>query len=82
MAQLVVPNFEDDIRNRLQELAASHGRSIEEEAREILRSVVLGQASPAMGLGSRIASRFNGIGIDHDIEEFRGQKAEAPDFGQ
>ncbi|GMU83473.1 MAG: hypothetical protein AMXMBFR47_33430 [Planctomycetota bacterium] len=80
MAQLVVPNFEDDIRNRLQELAASQGRSIEEEAREILRNVVLGQASPLTGLGSRIASRFAGIGIDRDIEEFRGQEVKPPDF--
>lgn len=80
MAQLVVPNFEDDIRNRLQELAASHGRSIEEEAREILRSVVLGSSSGAAGLGSRIASRFAGIGIDRDIEELRGQEVKPPDF--
>ncbi len=38
---LVVRNVEDDVVLALTKLAASHGRSAEEEHREILKSVLL-----------------------------------------
>ena len=37
MAQLVVRNLQDDVKARLQLRARRHGRSTEEEVREILR---------------------------------------------
>ncbi|MHC4952357.1 MAG: FitA-like ribbon-helix-helix domain-containing protein [Planctomycetota bacterium] len=81
MAQLIVRNLEDDIRDRLRAMAAEHGRSMEEEVREILRAAVL-RASIDSGanLGSRIAERFRDCGLDEEIRELRGQPAKPADF--
>ena len=40
MAQLVVRNLEVEVKARLQRRARRHGRSTEEEVREILRNAV------------------------------------------
>jgi antitoxin FitA len=37
MAQLIVRNIENEVKARLQRRAKRHGRSMEEEVREILR---------------------------------------------
>lgn len=73
MTPLTVPNLEEDVRDKLEELARSHGRSVEEEARDILRDAVLSAKPPApvQGLGSRIAARFAGIGHDEGFDELR-----------
>ncbi|MSP21399.1 MAG: toxin-antitoxin system [Alphaproteobacteria bacterium] len=63
MAQLVVRNLEDDVKARLQRLAKLHGRSMEEEVREILRAAAFCE-QPKEGLGTRIARRFAGIGLE------------------
>ncbi len=81
MAQLIVRNLEDDIRNKLRELARSHGRSMEEEVRHILRSAVMAQgAIPRPRLGSRLAERFAPHGLEEDIAELRGHPIEPPSF--
>ncbi len=80
MAPLVVPKIDDETLDRLIELARSHGRSIEDEAREILRGAVLAHPSAREGLGSQIARRFTTIGIDHGIDELRGKEPEPPAF--
>jgi plasmid stability protein len=73
MAQLVVRNIEDGVKVRLQRRARRNGRSMEEEVRDILRSVVNEEADlPAGGLGSEISSLFGKAGIDFDIPELRG----------
>lgn len=41
MAQLIVRNLEDEVVRALKIRAAEHGRSAEEEHRELLRSVLL-----------------------------------------
>jgi antitoxin FitA len=38
MAQLVVRNLEDAVKRRLKRRADKHGRSMEEEVRDILRA--------------------------------------------
>ena len=57
MAQLLVRNLDDEVKKRLQRRAARHGRSTEEEVREILRAAAdrdePGPSGP--GLGTRIA---------------------------
>lgn len=65
MAQIIVRNLEDDVRDKLRERAKRHGRSMEEEVREILRSVVLPEPDKdsEVGLGTRIARRFQDIGL-------------------
>jgi plasmid stability protein len=40
MAQLVVRNLDDDVKAKLQQRARQHGRSTEDEVREILRNAV------------------------------------------
>jgi plasmid stability protein len=83
MAQLVVRNLDDAVKEKLRRRAAAHGRSMEEEVRAILRDAVKDEARPKSGLGKRIAARFAGIGLreGEDIPELRGYTIEPPDFG-
>ena len=80
MAQFMVRNLEDDVRDKLQCLARDRGTSMEEIVREILRGAVMGQNAPRPRLGSRIAERFAGGGLDAEIAELRGQTVEPPSF--
>jgi len=57
MSTLTIRNVEPDIKARLRQTAAAHGRSMEEEVRVILRRV-LAQPASSGGLGSRIRSRI------------------------
>jgi antitoxin FitA len=73
LAQLVVRNLEDDVKLRLQLRARRHGRSTEEEVREILRNAVKDENARRMPLGSRLRARFADIGIEDDLPECRGE---------
>ncbi|MCU0837009.1 MAG: Arc family DNA-binding protein [Chromatiaceae bacterium] len=73
MAQVLVRNLEDDVKDRLQQRARRHGHSMEEEVRDILRQALADDGAPAPRLGSRIASRFAGQGLTEDLPELRGQ---------
>ena len=58
MASITIRNLDDDIKQRLRVRAAEHGRSMEEEARDILRRVMGEGASPrnlAAAIRARIA---------------------------
>jgi antitoxin FitA len=72
VAQLIVRNLEMEVKVRLQRRAALHGRSMEEEARDILRDALKEEVPLAGGLGTEIAALFKGIGINEDIPEHRG----------
>lgn len=61
MASLTIRNIEDALKASLRMRAAEHGRSMEEEARQILRRS-LARERPAVGLGSHIANRFRAVG--------------------
>jgi len=80
MSQLIVRNLEEAVKLGLQARARRHGRSTEEEVREILRNAVREEAAPRDGLGSRIAARFAGIGVDLDAGDLRGQPPRAADL--
>lgn len=82
MAQILVRQLDDDTKAKLQQLARRHGRSTEEEVREILRNAVRHADEPRTGLGSRIAERFAGAGLTEDIAELRGQHAQPATFEQ
>ena len=79
MAQLVVRNLDDDVKAKLQRRARRHGRSTEEEVREILRNAVTGESRAPTPLGSRLASRFSRLGLKQEIPELRGQPARPAD---
>ena len=82
MAQLIVRNLEDDVKERLQRRAALHGRSMEEEVRTILRAAADQdvEVQPVEGLGTYIIRRFAGLGMDFDIPEWR-ETIEPMNFG-
>ncbi len=56
MASITIRNLEDDIKQRLRVRAAMHGRSMEEEARDILRRV-MGECTPPQDLAAAIRAR-------------------------
>jgi antitoxin FitA len=72
MAQILVRKIDDSLKRKLQRRAERHGHSMEEEVRDILRNAVKEEAKPEKGLGTRIAERFKGIGLEEPIQEFRG----------
>ena len=83
MAQFIVRHLEDDVKARLKRRAAHHGRSMEEEVRDILRSAVhKDDSAPVGGLGTKLAALFPKDGPDFVIEEFRGDDLEPPTFDE
>jgi len=68
MSTLTIRNLEPAIKDKLRMSAATHGRSMEEEVRTILRSVLSQPAAPTTGMGSRIHARFAAIGgVELDV---------------
>ena len=62
MASLTIRNLDDRLKARLRVRAATRGRSMEEEARQILRTV-LNESEPAStNLAERIRLRFAKLG--------------------
>jgi antitoxin FitA len=80
MVQILVRKLDDDTKRKLQQRAHRHGRSMEEEVREILRNAVRDEEGEPTRLGSRIAARFADIGLEEDIVELRGEAARPADF--
>ena len=80
MAQFVVRNLEASVTRRLKKRAERHGRSMEEEVRQILRNAVRDEGKEPVKLGSRIAARFAKIGFDKEIPEFQGERAKPANF--
>ena len=62
MGTLTIRNLEDRLKSRLRLRAAARNRSMEEEARQILRAALQEQSVQAQDLGSRIRARFAGLG--------------------
>ncbi len=80
MAQLIVRRIEENVKERLRRRAKMHGRSMEEEAREILRRAVLSEPRREPGAGTQIAALFKGLAMDFDIPEFRGEPVRPAKF--
>ena len=67
MASMTIRNLDDDIKQLLRIQAAEHGRSMEEEALEILRAALTEPAPPA-NLARAIRARFASLGgVELDI---------------
>lgn len=81
MASITIRNLDDDLKARLRVIAASHGRSMEEEVRVILAEALAKHDKPS-GLGSRIHKRFAALGgVDLELPP-RTEKARAADFDE
>jgi len=81
MASITIRNLDDDIKQRLRVRAAEHGRSMEEEARDILRRVMSDATSPR-DLAAAICTRVS-PGARTDLElPAREPMREPPQLGR
>lgn len=81
MAQVIVRNIDEDVKAGLKQRAIQHGWSMEEEVRQILRRAVSEEAQVRTNLGSRIAARFAGAGLDEPLPELHGENITPMDLG-
>jgi antitoxin FitA len=85
MAQLLVRNLDESVKEALRRRALCYGRSMEEEARLILSQAA--QAADwvsepsAQGLGTRMAALFAGLGLDEEMPQWPSEEASPVDFG-
>lgn len=83
MAQLLVRDIEDEVKQQLKQRAAKHGRSMEAEIRDILRAAVAASNTVSEGLGTRIRQRFQGSGLKAgELEELPDWDIHTSRFGQ
>jgi antitoxin FitA len=75
MAQVVVRDIEDDVKARLKQRASKHGRSMEEEVRQILREAVATYGQAPVKLGSVAAALFAGVGLTGELPRLRSRAA-------
>ncbi len=80
MASMTIRNLDDDLKKLLRLRAARHGKSMEEEARSILRSAL--QAEPLSGKSlvdsiREMVEPYGGIELELPV---RGPMREPPDF--
>ncbi len=69
MATLTIRDLDDAVRNELRIRAARHGRSMEAEARAILKAAVTTPLEPGR-VGTRIHQRFAELGgFDGEVVE-------------
>ena len=81
MASITIRNIEDGVKSRLRIQAAFHGRSMEDEAREILRSVLNRDPTRPGNLASSIRNRFRKFGGVEFPPVEREPMREPPTFG-
>lgn len=81
MASITIRNLDDDVKRRLRIRAAGHGRSMEEEVREILREVV-GQERRSQNLAAAIRARLAPLGGEDLVLPPREPMREPPVFDQ
>jgi len=62
MAVMTIRNIDDAIKKRLRVRAAMHGKSMEDEARDILRAALSAEAPRPRSLGRAIHDRFAALG--------------------
>jgi len=62
MASLIIRRLDEKTKSRLRIRAAHNGRSMEEEAREILRSAVTAASPASANLAQSIHRRFAALG--------------------
>ena len=68
MSSITIRNLDDTVKHKLRVRAALHGRSMEEEARTILRNAVAQDAPSGAALLQSIRNRFAALG-DVDLPQ-------------
>ena len=80
MARITVRNLDDGLKRRLRIRAAEHGRSMEQEVRDILRAALDQAPSTGKGLADAIRERFAPFGgVELDLPP-REPMREPPQF--
>lgn len=62
MASITIRNLDDGLKQRLRLRAATHGRSMEDEARDILRSTLSAESRRPANLAETIRQRVAALG--------------------
>jgi antitoxin FitA len=81
MAVMTIRNIDEAIKKRLRVRAAVNGRSMEDEARDILRSALSTDVARPRDLGQAISERFRKLGGVELPEVSREAIRQPPDFG-
>jgi plasmid stability protein len=80
MSSITIRNLESSVKDRLRMRAARHGRSMEEEARDILRAALAEKTHRPANLFEAIRPRMGSLGgVELDIPQ-RGALREPPRF--
>ena len=96
MAQLIVRRIAEDVKERLKQRAAHHGRSVEAEVRAIIEDATKdveaeGAKTARVGFGTLMRQRFSKTGLTEQearlfnkaVEQLRrGSKPRDPGFGR
>jgi len=80
MATLTIRNLDEPLKSRLRLRAAARNRSMEEEARQILRAALHEPVAPELDLGARIRARFVALGDVQLVQDPRQPVRQPPDF--
>ena len=84
MASITIRKLDDQVKLKLRIRAAQHGRSMEEEAREILSEAIKGNLEGETNLYDAMRARLKAAGI-RGVElpkPERGPWRKDPDFGR
>ena len=80
MAGITVHNLDEGLKRRLRIRAAEHGKSVEQEARDILRAALDHESPQGTDLASTIRARFAPLGgVDLDLPS-REPVRQPPDY--
>ena len=79
MASLTLRNIDETLKASLRISAAENGRSMEEEARQILRQHLL-RKKRVVGIGTRISKRFAAVGGENIPETPRSYPRNLPNI--
>lgn len=80
MASITIRNLDDKLKQRLRLRAAQHGRSMEDEARDILRTTLAEERAAPQDLGLAIRRRFARFGGVDLTTVPRERMREPPNF--
>ena len=81
MGTLTIRNLDDPLKSRLRLRAAARNRSMEEEARQILRAALQEPVAQTLDLGTRIRARFAALGDVQLPIDARQTQREPPELG-
>lgn len=80
MASITIRRLEDSTKKKLRIRASRNGRSMEEEARQILKCALAEKSAPELNIVESIRRKFAPLGFVNLPEIPRGPMREPPTF--